>query len=118
MSDPQTEAGRALLDDLRAEYDQGHTQPWQDRIAAIEIEALRDPLREAAVTAYEAMNAACVWSATQAAHLRTVEEADEHIRGYDALVMETARLGIALGILRGDIEIDGTALRARAESGR
>ena len=46
MSEPKTRAGRDLLDELRAEYDQGHMQPWAARILAIEAETRADALAE------------------------------------------------------------------------
>ena len=39
MTTPLHPLSETLLDDLRAAYDQGHMQPWHERLAAIEAAA-------------------------------------------------------------------------------
>ena len=56
MTRPLHPLSECLLDDLRAAYDQGHMQPWHERLAAIEAavraEALVDALAHIAAEHY------------------------------------------------------------------
>ena len=49
--------------------------------------------------AFKTMDAACRWAANETAGVRTVEDANRHMAGYDALVDGTARAGVAAGVL-------------------
>jgi hypothetical protein len=97
-----TDAGKRLLASLGTYWDR---MDLADDIAAIEAEARADAvpdaerLREALVDAFRAMDAACRWAAQETAGVRTIEDADRHIAGYDALIDATARAGVAAGLL-------------------
>jgi hypothetical protein len=77
---------------------------WREESAytdpnAVAARATDAELREAARDAYRTMDDACKWAAGQTGGIRSLSEADEHMRGYDALLDGTVRLGQALGIL-------------------
>ncbi len=77
----------------------------KEEVAALKEEANRAwtivDLRSAALRdAYEAMDAACRWAATETGGIKTTEDADRHIKGYDALLDATVRVGKAAGKLR------------------
>ena len=81
---------------LIAGYDanyHGAMQGWTE--AKAEIARLRAALADA----FKTMDAACRWAANETAGVRTVEDADRHTAGYDALVDGTARAGVAAGVL-------------------
>ncbi len=77
----------------------------KEEIAALREEANRAwaivDLRSAALRdAYETLDAACRWAAGETSGIRTTEDADRHIKGYDALLDGTVRAGKAAGVLR------------------
>lgn len=104
-SDDEVAALASLLrrteDRSLAPHNDAYYQRWATRI----LPALRGTppgLREAALDAYNVMDAATRWAATQTGGMRTVEDADRHVRGFDALLDGQVRLGQALGILSGN----------------
>lgn len=68
------------------------------RIAKLETEV--GELKSALVAAFEAMDAACQWAAGETAGVKTIEDANRHTQGYDALLDATVLAGKAAGKLR------------------
>ena len=112
---PRTEAGRQVA---RALTDEGVYLTLAD-ILAIEAQARAEVANEqhalgyreghrkgraealdALTEAYHAMDAACRWAAGETAGVKTTEDADRHMAGYDALLDATVKAGKAAGILR------------------
>ncbi len=98
MTEPTTEAGRRLRH-LIGKATMLPLDVFDEDILETEQEA-REPLEAALRDAFDAMDAACRWAATQTGGIKTIKDADRHIKGYDALLEATVRAGKAAGMLR------------------